>query len=91
MRSRGLAAKAKKTIKEKTAAREQLQVKHDGDLKLLEVPLPPAVVPIKKYDVPPRKSDVDVDEVLLAWLPWRTGGAGPPAPAYVLPSPSIQA
>jgi hypothetical protein len=87
MRSRDLAAKAKKTLKDKTAARQLLQSQHEAELKLLDVPLPPSVVPIKNFDVASRKSDVDVDEVLLVWLPWRAGADGRPAPAYQLPEP----
>ena len=32
-------------------------------------PVRPADVPLEKLDVPPRKGDIDVDEVLLVWMP----------------------
>jgi hypothetical protein len=41
-------------------------------------------VPIERTEVAPRKSDVDVDQVLLAWLPWRTSDDGSAKPAYTL-------
>jgi hypothetical protein len=86
MKSRRLAAQAKKVVQEKTAALEKLAHDEQNDLAQLEAPLPPAVVPLTKLDVPPRKSDVDVDEVLLVWLPWRTATDGRATPAYALPT-----
>lgn len=86
MKSRRLALQAKKVVQEKTAALEKLAHDEQNELALLEAPLPPAVVPLTKLDVPPRKSDVDVDDVLLVWLPWRTASDGRTTPAYALPT-----
>jgi hypothetical protein len=82
MKSRRLAAQAKKVVQEKTAALEKLV---NEELLRVEAPLPPAVVPLTKLDVPPRKSDVDVDEVLLVWLPWRMASDGRATQAYSFP------
>jgi hypothetical protein len=37
-----------------------------------------------EFTIPPRKSDIAVGNLLLAWTPWRTGGDGVPAPAAAL-------
>jgi hypothetical protein len=69
MKSRRLAAQAKKTIQESIAVLEKLKADEQAELARLDVPIPPAVVPLNKIDVPPRKADIDVDEVLLVWMP----------------------
>ncbi len=37
-----------------------------------------------EFTVPPRKSDIAVGNLLLAWSPWRAGADGLPAPASAL-------
>jgi hypothetical protein len=69
MKSRRLAAQAKKTMQESATALEKLKADEEAELSRLDVPMPPAVVPLTKIDVAPRKADVDVDEVLLVWIP----------------------
>jgi hypothetical protein len=69
MKSRRLAAQAKKTMRESATALEKLKADEEADLSRLDVPIPPAVIPLTKIDVAPRKADVDVDEVLLVWIP----------------------
>ncbi len=89
MRSRRLAGQAKKAVKQKTAALEKLKMSEQEDLKQFDAPLPPAVVPLVKLEAAPRKSDVDVDDVLLAWLPWRISANGSATPAYIMPSTTV--
>ncbi len=86
MKSRRLAAEAKKVLKEKKAALAKLEAEETKALQQFDVPLPPAVVPITKTEVAPRKSDVDVDEVVLAWLPWHVTSDGQSSPAFRLPA-----
>jgi hypothetical protein len=69
MKSRRLAAQAKKTMQESATALEKLKADEQSELSRLDAPMPPAVVPLTKIDVAPRKADVDVDEVLLVWIP----------------------
>jgi hypothetical protein len=69
MKSRRLAAQAKKTMQESAAALEKLKDDEQAELARLDVAIPPAVVPLTKIDVAPRKADIDVDEVLLVWMP----------------------
>jgi hypothetical protein len=88
MRSRRLAGQAKKALRDKQSELEKLKSAEQSDLQQLAAPLPPAVVPVTKLEAPPRKSDVDVDEVLLVWMPWRTAADGRAAPAYTMPKAS---
>jgi hypothetical protein len=85
MKARRLAAEAKQEIKEKKAALAKLEATEADALKQFDIPLPPAVVPIERTEVAPRKSDVDVDEVVLAWLPWHVTSDGQSSPAFRLP------
>lgn len=41
-----------------------------ADLDALDAELHPDRIVLEKVEVAPRKSDVAVDEVLLAWTPW---------------------
>jgi hypothetical protein len=84
MKSRRLAGEAKRKVREKTAALEQLKAAEDVEVNRLDVPFAPAAVPIDRTEIAPRKSDVDVDQVLLAWLPWRTSHDGSETPAYAI-------
>ena len=69
MKSRTLAAKAKRAVKENGASLEKLLANQQAELARFEAAIPPAALEITKLEVPPRKADVDVDEVLLVWLP----------------------
>ncbi len=39
---------------------------------------------VVEFTIPPRKSDIAVGNLLLAWSPWRAGAGGVPAPASAL-------
>jgi hypothetical protein len=84
MKSRRLAGEAKRKVRELAAALEKLRAAEESELKQLDAPLSPADVPIERTNVAPRKSDIDVDQVLLAWLPWRMPDSGAPTPAYII-------
>ena len=61
---------------------DELKAQLDTELKALSAQLEPASMQLRKVQVSPRKSDTAVGEVALAWVPWRTGADGFPAPAY---------
>jgi hypothetical protein len=85
MKSRRLAQEAKQRLKDSEAALEKLVQSEQAELAKAAAPVQPADVMLDKLEVPPRKSDVDVDEVLLVWLPWRVAADGDATPAYALP------
>jgi molybdopterin converting factor small subunit len=37
---------------------------------------------LRRVSIAPRKGDIAVGNVMLAWVPWRTGADGLPAPAW---------
>jgi hypothetical protein len=84
MKSRRLAAQAKQAVQQHVAALEKLKAEEQTELARLAAPLPPAAVPITRVEIAPRKSDVDVDDVQLVWLPWHTNQDGTITPAYSL-------
>lgn len=53
----------------------------DSELKALSGQLDPAAIQLRRVQVSPRKSDTAIGEVALAWVPWRVGADGFPAPA----------
>jgi hypothetical protein len=85
MKSRRLAQEAKQRLKDSEASLEKLVQSEQVELAKAAAPVLPADIALEKFEVPPRKSDVDVDEVLLVWLPWRVAADGDAKPAYALP------
>ncbi|MDX1382049.1 MAG: DUF87 domain-containing protein [Thermoanaerobaculia bacterium] len=61
------------TLRDRLAEMEQeLQAAIDG----VERGLDPAALELESVAVPPRKSDVEVSEIGLAWVPWRVDSLG---------------
>ncbi|HKZ73596.1 MAG TPA: hypothetical protein VJ011_05990, partial [Steroidobacteraceae bacterium] len=58
------------------------QVQLDADVAAIERRLDAESCELRRVQVSPRKSDIVVGEVALAWAPWRKGGDGFPAPAF---------
>jgi len=50
----------------------------------LTASLDPASVALEKVRVAPRKSDIAIGRVAIAWEPWRAGAGGFPRPASTL-------
>jgi hypothetical protein len=59
-----------------------MQQLHDIELKTLESSLSSARLKISPLEIKPQKSDIDVGEVSLAWLPWRVKESGFAEPVY---------
>jgi hypothetical protein len=60
---------------------EELKARCDADAQAIGQALDAAAVTLSDVQVSPRKSDIAVGETALAWLPWRAGADGFPAPA----------
>jgi len=68
-------------------AKKQLadaEVEFQEEAQKLAVSAAPETVGVAEFSIPPRKSDIAVGNLLLAWIPWRTGPDGVPAPASAL-------
>jgi hypothetical protein len=69
------------------AARKQLadaEAEFQEETEKLQGPAAAEALTVVEFTVPPRKSDISVGNLLLAWTPWRTGSDGVPAPASAL-------
>jgi hypothetical protein len=69
------------------AARKQLadaEAEFQEETEKLQAAVAPDTLSVAEFTVPPRKSDIAVGNLLLAWTPWRTGSDGVPAPASAL-------
>jgi hypothetical protein len=55
---------------------------HDVELKTLDASLSTAGLKITPIEIKPQKSDIDVGDVSLAWLPWRVKETGFAEPVY---------
>ncbi|RPH66789.1 MAG: ATP-binding protein [Myxococcaceae bacterium] len=69
------------------AARKQLadtEAEFQEETEKLQAAAAPETLSVVEFTVPPRKSDIAVGTLILAWTPWRTGADGLPAPASAL-------
>ena len=96
-RARTALRSGSRTVKERQdvgTAEQQLETakKQLGDAEAefqeeaekLQAAAGPDALAIVEFTVPPRKSDIAVGNLLLAWSPWRAGADGFPAPASAL-------
>lgn len=90
IRSSGRVSKEKEDVKRAEesldAAQEKLLEMEDElkeDLAELEAPIRTEDIPIEDHILRPRKSDISVNEVSLAWLPWSVSKNGIAEPLYV--------
>jgi len=60
---------------------KSLQAQCDAEIARLTTTLDPATISLRSVQLSARKSDLAVGEVALAWIPWRRGADGFPAPA----------
>jgi hypothetical protein len=69
------------------AAKKQLadaEAEFQEETEKLETAAAPDALAVVEFTVPPRKSDISVGNLVLAWTPWRAGSDGMPAPASAL-------
>jgi hypothetical protein len=84
MNERGDVARADESLEALTAERDALLKSIEQDAGALSASLDPASVALEKLRIAPRKSDIAVGRVALAWEPWRAGADGFPRPASTL-------
>jgi Skp family chaperone for outer membrane proteins len=69
------------------AARKLLadaEAEFQEETEKLQASAAPDALTVVEFTIPPRKSDIAVGNLLLAWSPWRAGPDGVPAPASAL-------
>jgi hypothetical protein len=81
---RGDVARAGESLEALKAERDALLATIEQEVEMLAANLDPARVALEKVRIAPRKSDIAIGRVALAWEPWRAGGDGFPRPASTL-------
>ena len=80
----GDVARAGDSLEALTAEREELLKRIEEEASTLTATLDPANVPLERLKVSPRKSDIAIGRIAIAWEPWRAGPDGFPRPASTL-------
>ena len=75
---RGDVARAGESLESLAAERDELLKRIEQEAGALTATLEPASVALEKVRIAPRKSDISVGRIVLAWEPWRAGPDGFP-------------
>jgi hypothetical protein len=75
------AKEAVESLREKLA---QLEQELTAEIDAAEATWRPAEFHLEELPVRPRKTDLQVQQLSLIWLPWRIGAEGVAEPAYAL-------
>src|SRR6185295_6430531 len=81
---RGDVERAGESLESLTAERDELLKGIEQEAGALTASLDPASIALEKLRIAPRKSDIAIGRVALAWEPWRAGPDGFPRPASTL-------
>ena len=76
--------RAKEALEIQQQKYADLEEEFQQELDKLEEPIHPEDLEIEEYPVRPRKSDLMVNEVAFAWLPWSVDATGISQPLYRL-------
>jgi hypothetical protein len=75
-------ARARETLESHRRRLAELEEELRGEVESLKERFDPAAIELEPVPVRPRKSDLEVVELSLAWAPWIVDGAGMGRPAY---------
>jgi hypothetical protein len=75
-------ARARETLESHRRRLAELEEELRGEVEQLKERFDPAAIELESVPVRPRKSDLDIVELSLAWAPWVVDGAGMARPAY---------
>lgn len=78
----GQQATAQLGVEQALHDKTRLETELAEKLQALEGQFAPSGLSIEPLPVAPRKGDIEVDEVVLVWLPWRVDGEGRAERAY---------
>ena len=81
---RGDVARAGESLESLTAERDGLMRQIEQEAAELTASLDPAGVELTRISIAPRKSDIAVGRIAIAWEPWRAGADGFPRAASTL-------
>ena len=81
---RGDVARAGESLEALSAERKALMRQIEQEAGELTASLDPASIELTRMSIAPRKSDIGVGRIAIAWEPWRTGADGFPRSASTL-------
>jgi hypothetical protein len=81
---RGDVARAGESLEALTAERDGLLRKIEQEAGELMASLDPARIELTRISIAPRKSDIGIGRIAIAWEPWRAAADGFPRPASTL-------
>ncbi len=81
---RGDVARAGESLESLGAERDELLKRIEQEATALTATLDPASIALEKLRIAPRKSDISIGRIAIAWEPWRNGADGFPRPASTL-------
>jgi hypothetical protein len=79
---RGQQTDAEIQLRRATEKRERLVTDFEAKQKELEARFAPQNLQLDRFELKPRKADIEIDRVALVWLPWRVDSAGQAEPVY---------
>jgi hypothetical protein len=59
-----------------------LDIQFRQEVNRLDAALRPEALALERLPIRPKKADITVEQVVLAWTPWKVGARGRPEPAY---------
>jgi hypothetical protein len=74
----GQAGESLESLQRKYAA---LDAKFREEASQLDAALRPEALALERLPIRPKKADITVEQVVLAWTPWKVGAGGKPKPA----------
>jgi hypothetical protein len=60
----------------------ELELEFQNEVETLEATLRPEALVVQPVELTPRKADITVEQVVLAWSPWKTTAGTQPEAAY---------
>ena len=81
-RERGDIKRAEERVEALKEQLAELEARFAEDVTELEVELDPDAFECQELTVAPRKADLDVERLLLAWTPWQIDADGIAEPLY---------
>jgi Helicase HerA, central domain len=84
MNERGDVERAGESLEALSAERSALLAAIEQEAQVLTTSLDPASIALERVHIAPRKSDIAIGRIAIAWEPWRAGPDGFPRPASTL-------
>jgi hypothetical protein len=79
---RGQHSNASLSLETAIKDKERLEQQHQEALSEIDRKFAPGNVQLESLELKPHKTDIEIDSVSLAWMPWRIGPDGGAQPVY---------